>query len=199
VQLRNISKPSALIQDQIRDLERKRERLLRHLQTDDKPAEEEPAKVEDLLRRVLNPTLLNLENLITGKREAVTIRDTRALLKLLKRDVEAGRAVLRSLVENVTLRPVGEDVEVTIMGTLGNVLSGWLTAEGVIPFSDQTRKTPDQMREIVVWESWCREGVTRLIATLAAHDPRGRLDMRGGASPGLSRTWTRTKLSVSRL
>jgi hypothetical protein len=92
---------------------------------------------------------LNLPNLITGKREAVIIPDIRAVLRLLKRDVEAGRAVLGSLLEDVTLHPVGEDVEVTNKGTLGNVLSGRLMADGVIPSWNQTRRTPDHTREMV--------------------------------------------------
>jgi hypothetical protein len=52
--------------------------------------------------------------------------------------------------ESMILCPVGEDVEVTIAGALGNVLSWWLTADGVIPSSDQKRGTPEQTREIIV-------------------------------------------------
>lgn len=80
----------------------------------------------------------------------MTLRNTRALVKLLYRDLDAGRAALKSLIEGVTVRPVDGGVEVTIRGTLGNVLSGWLTADVVIPFSGQKHESPDETREIVV-------------------------------------------------
>ncbi len=64
------------------------------------------------------------------------VRDFRRLLQLLTRDLEAGRAVLRSVVKDVTLRPVGQEIEITIQGTL----QGILTAEGIVPVSGQTRE-----------------------------------------------------------
>lgn len=136
--------PPTPIKAQINEWEKKRDRLRRDLQDApaDASAEAEAAKVRDLLQRVLNPHVLHLPNLVTGNREPLVIRDTRSLVTLLKRDLDAGRAVLRSLLEGVILRPVDDAIEVEIQGTL----RGLLTADGVVPFSEST----DPTREVVL-------------------------------------------------
>lgn len=137
--------PPAPIKAQIGEWEKRRERLLRDLQDApgdaDASAEAEVARVRDLLERVLNPTVLRLRNLVTGKKEPITIRHTRSLVQLLYSRPEESRTVLSSLIESIILDPIGKPGRWTgaalkIKGDLGNAVK-----EKVPPSSDGTYRT----------------------------------------------------------
>ena len=89
-----------------------------------------------------------------------TVETAPAVRKLAKVSIMQSKRLLRDLEQQKPKRqkrdshakPMVDEKgkKVTIKGTLGNVLSGWLTAEGVIPSSYHTRRTPNQTREIVL-------------------------------------------------
>lgn len=59
---------------------------------------------------------------MTGKKERLVIRDTRSLVRLLYRDLDASRAVLKTLLEEIRLYPIKGGVELRIRGIFANLV-----------------------------------------------------------------------------
>ena len=73
--------------------------------------------------------MFRLPNLLTGHKEDLEFRDTRALIELLYQDIDGSRAALTTLLDQVVIHPCGPGTELELIGTLGRVITPWFPDE----------------------------------------------------------------------
>lgn len=108
-------------------------------------AEAEAARVERLLHKVMHPHVFRLPNLLTGDKEELEIRDTRALIDLLYHDIDGSRAALTTLLDQVVIHPCGPGMELELIGTLGRMLRPWFPDEMLFLLEAEKEAVPVQV------------------------------------------------------
>jgi len=138
-----------LVEQRLTDRKQERDNLIKQMKESrqnvdadaERKAKEEADKVERLLRKVLNPVVLRLPNLFTGKKRKVEIRDIDSLLQLLYQDVPKSHATLETLIDEIAVDPVRAGVEFELKGNLGRMLSPWVSDEVLLTILPGEKET----------------------------------------------------------
>ena len=135
-----------VVEQRLAERQQERDMLTRELkrQAVNVDGEEEAKRIDRLLRKVLDPVILRLPNLFTGKKHDVVIRDIPSLLKLLYVNVAKSRAAMETLIDETLIHPMQAGVEFELKGNLGRFISPLVSDEAGLPFLTERESVPAQ-------------------------------------------------------